>query len=121
MWTYSTNCMGPYGLWWYEENNIPFVEVKRFSTLFDKEIVSKNYEPWFGGRIDCYCDNPEDPDYDHYHPELGLPIMDAESYHRFSTFLDKFKSCKLMTFRELKEQFEEVNGFNLNIHKSQEF
>ena len=36
MWTYRTNCMGPYSLKWYDENKISYLDIH------------------IGGRIDCF-------------------------------------------------------------------
>lgn len=109
MWAYRTNFMGPTGLWWYEENNIPFeilVINNQFTDYRDKEY--KHYlEQYYGGRIDCYCSNPHDPDYDHYNRELSLPIMNGENYRQFSDWLDTFKSVSFVdSFEKLKEYYE---------------
>lgn len=110
MWTYSTNMMGPMNHW-YEENKIQYKIIKRKSTLFGKEIEFKKYNPiYYGGRIDCRCSNPKDKDYDIYGVELGLEIMEAESYSKFSDWLSNFKSKKLKTEKELYSLYEEKNG-----------
>jgi len=105
MWTYRSNYMGPM-MHWYETNNIPFVEIETYSSFFKKEIKYKHYEQYAGGRIDCHCSNIEDPDYDHYGQELGLPIMEAESYANFSQFLDTIRTSTLLTTRELVELYQ---------------
>lgn len=112
MWSYNTNVMGPYGLWWYEENNIPWdiIIVNNRFTKF-KDVERKKYkEVYYGGRIDTYCDNTDDPDWDHYMPELSLPIMSSENFARFDNWLDNFKSEKLLSFEDLKILFEKDNG-----------
>ena len=109
--TYSTNCMGPYGLWWYEENNIPFttsIANNRFTNF--KDVEQKHYEMWYGGRIDVYSG-------EHYPDELDLPIMNAESYGRFSDWLDKYSSSELKSFDELRELFENEEQFKLIVHE----
>ena len=35
------NWMGPVALSWYEDNNIPFIEEVRWSTLFEKWVAHK--------------------------------------------------------------------------------
>lgn len=118
MWTYSTNIMGPYGLCWFEQNNIPYtskITNNRFTDF--KDVEYKTYEQWYGGRIDCYCSTIEDPDYDHHKPELGLPIMSTESLGKFQEYLETFKSCRLLEFGELKYIFESVSNYKLNIFK----
>lgn len=112
MWSYNTNVMGPYGLWWYEENNIPWdiIIVNNRFTKF-KDVERKKYkEVYYGGRIDTYCDNTDDPDWDYYMPELSLPIMSSENFARFDNWLDNFKSEKLLSFEDLKILFEKDNG-----------
>lgn len=118
MWTYNTNFMGPM-LHWYETNNIPYVEREEFSTLFNKPIMYKSYEQYAGGRIDCYCTDSEDLDYDPYGVELELPIMKADSFNRFSEWLHKFKSKKLHTFAELKQMYEDTSGNILDVARAQ--
>lgn len=109
-WSYSTNLMGPAALHWYENNNIPYTEITKFSKLFNKEVTYKNYEQYAGGRIDAYCSDITDKDYDPYGVNLNLPIMKAESYGRFSEWLMKFKSERLYSFEELRASFEKTNN-----------
>lgn len=114
MWTYSTNFMGPAGLWWYEENNIPFIIEKKFSKIFEKEIEFKTYlKQYAGGRIDCYCNNIKDPDYDPYNRELFLPIMESESFNIFSDWLDKLKTKNLLFEKELFTLFFKETNIKL--------
>lgn len=115
MWTYSTNMMGVFGIWWYKENNIPFTISKRYSKYFDKEIEFTTYEQWYGGRIDCYCDNTDDVDYDIYGTEVSLPIMDSQSYSAFSDWLDSVKTDRLYMFEELQGMFERMTNTNLRL------
>jgi hypothetical protein len=112
MWKYSTNVCGPYGLWWYEKNNIPFKLIPFDSEIFGKG-VHKSYEQWYGGRIDCYCNNVEDPDYDHYNQELSLPIMRGSSLVMLDKWLESYKSDFFN--RDLLKTFEEETGFKLEL------
>lgn len=105
--TYSTNMMGPM-THWYETNNIPFTIIKTYSKLFSKEIEYKQYEPWYGGRIDIYGGSG-------YPDELCLPIMSGESYGIFSEWLGKFSSTDIKSFEELRELFEKETKFKLVI------
>lgn len=119
MWTYNTNVMGPFGLWWYEENNVPYEMVtinNRFTNY--KDVERKNYLlSYYGGRIDTYCSNPDDKDYDHYMPELGLPIMEAKYFAKFDEWLDTVKTDSLVTFEDLKQMYEEETKETLLIFK----
>lgn len=107
IYTYSTNLMGPMSHW-FIANNIPYTETKVYSKLFDKEIVYKTYEQWYGGRIDIYG-GPGYPD------ETGLPIMSGESYARFSRWLQTYSSEDMKSFEELRELFETSENFKLII------
>ena len=111
--SYSTNMMGPYGLWWFEENNIPYKEYELTSTIVNpgKPFKYKKYEHWFGGRIDCYSSDW------HYPEELGLPIMDGKSYGKFSEWLDNFTSEELVTQEYLFETFEKETGHKIRFFK----
>ena len=107
--TYNTNCMGPYGLWWYEENKIPYtikISNNKFTNFQDHE--QKVYEQWYGGRIDVYSGSG-------YPDELGLPIMSGESYARFSRWLLNFTSDDIKSFYELRQLFEESEDYKLAI------
>lgn len=46
-WSYNTNMMGPFGLWWFEENNIPYI-IKIINNKFTnfKDVKTKTYESW---------------------------------------------------------------------------
>ena len=115
MWSYSTNVMGPFGLWWYEENGIPFeIEIMNNKYTDFKDVERKKYlKKYYGGRIDTYCTNTNDPDYDHYMPEVGLPIMEASEFAKFDQWVDKFHSERLLSFNELKEEYEKEFGEEL--------
>ena len=104
MWTYSTNVMGPYGLWWYKQNNIPYEDIPFDSETFGKG-THRSYDNWFGGRIDCRCSNTKDKDYDPFGQELTLPIMTPDSLYNLDKWLKSYKS---ETFNvNLLETFEE--------------
>ena len=115
-WKYGTNVMGPYGLWWYEKNNIPFrIEVinNRFTDFKDTE--HKVYENWFGGRIDCYCSDTEDPYYDPFNRELSLPIMKPKSLKKLDEWLKTYISESFNP--DLLMTFEEQTGYTLELFK----
>ena len=106
--TYSTNMMGPM-MHWYEDNNIPYtvkIVNNKFTDFKDEE--RKVYDQWYGGRIDIYG-GPGYPD------ECRLPIMSAESYGRFSRWLETYSSEEIKCFEELRELFETQENFKLII------
>lgn len=121
MWTYSTNLMGPFGLWWYEQNEIPYEIKKVKSELFPNhpETERKIYlETWFGGRIDCYCNDENDKDFDPYGQELPLPIMKAEHYSLFSDWLENIKTNSFIEDEKiLFEMFEKEKGITIEFFK----
>lgn len=118
MWTYSTNIMGPMK-WWYEKNNIPFKKIKKYSKTLKKEIEYIVYETnYSGGRIDCYCDNINDPFYSKYNQELPLPIIEDISYQFFSDWLEKLETKEwIQDNKILFEMFEKETGIKLEIFK----
>ena len=105
--THNINCMGPYGLWWYEENKIPYT-IKMMNNKFTnfQDHEKKVYEQWYGGRIDVSFGNG-------YPHELELPIMSGESYARFSRWLSSFTSDDIKSFDELRKIFEESDDYKL--------
>ena len=119
-WSYSTNVMGPYGLWWYEQNNIPFeiIQVPASKLLNLPAYERKHYlETYYGGRIDCYCSNPDDPDYDPYNRETYLPIMIGPEFAKFDAWLDQHTSDHLQQFDELRSLYEQETGNKLILFK----
>jgi hypothetical protein len=106
--------MGPMNHW-YETNNIPYTLKEVNSERFGK-VQYKDYEIFHGGRIDCYCDNPEDIDYHPYNQELSLPIMKAESLYYLDKWLDTYKSENFN--RNLLQTFEEETGYKLQYFKN---
>lgn len=110
-WTYSTNMMGPAGLSWYEDNNIPYIVVKY--TWDREELDRKVYEQWAGGRIDCYCDDPEDVDYSRYGMELSAHVVPAEQWNRLSDWCDQLRTPRLLSEEELYTRFEEETGVKI--------
>ena len=113
-WTYSTNFMGPIAIRWYEENNIPYTEVTRYSKTFDEETTVKVYEQYAGGRIDCRCDDINDPDYGRYGAELGVPVLPASEWNALSNWCDKLTTDTLLTEEELFKRYEEETGEKLH-------
>lgn len=109
-WTYSSNVMGPYGLWWYDKHNVPYIMSNT------KGVDHKVYtEQWYGGRIDCYCNDIRDIDYDHYGREIYLPIMLDESLDKLDKYLDQLTTSKLLTWEELQEKYEKETGDKLQV------
>lgn len=113
--SYSTNIMGPYGMWWFRENG--FTERATKVLEEDSPLTGKKAgdvveydritEYWYGGRIDV-GGLPTD-EYYNGQGELGLPIMDGPSYARFSDWIVKFRTETLWTLDQLVEEFEKSN------------
>ena len=111
-WTYSTNFMGPISLLWYEDNSMPYT-----NRVVDGQIV-KDYVPYAGGRIDCYCDDYTDPDYSPFGDELSLPVMLGEHFDLFSDWLDSVETERLVTLEWLVEQFRNQTGVDIEFFKN---
>lgn len=113
--SYSTNWMGPVGMWWFRENG--FVEVKEKVLEKDSQFSNKkkgdtvSYEDitkhWYGGRIDIYG-LPEN-EYYNGKSEMALPIMDGPSWSAFSKWLESFTSEEVLSLDALVTEFEKSN------------
>lgn len=113
--SYSTNWMGPSGMWWFRDNgftkivNKVLTEDNRFSGVKKGEVieVEEITKYWYGGRIDIYGLSQEE--YYGGQSEMSLPIMDGISYKNFSEWLEKFESKTVLSLDELVEEFEKNN------------
>lgn len=113
--TYSTNWMGPAGMWWYRENGFTKLTTKTLDN--DSALTNRKrgdvveYEEvteyWYGGRIDVYGLDTEE--YWCGTSELALPIMDAKSWSGFSTWLRSFESTRFYSLQELVTAYETTN------------
>lgn len=109
--SYSTNCMGPYGMWWFRENGytrpVSYVLEKDSPITGRKQGDLVEYdeitEHWFGGRIDIY--GTDDP----YGDEMSLPIMDGPSYAGFSEWLGKFETEQVWSLEQLTQEYEKTH------------
>ena len=113
--SYSTNWMGPAGMWWYRENGY----TEMVSKVLEKDSIVSDHkagdtieyeditEYWYGGRIDVYG-LPED-EYYNGKGEIGLPIMDGPSYGSFSEWLEKFETETMWSLDQLVEEYEKNN------------
>lgn len=112
--SYSTNFMGPIALWWYRERGLTemaevAVESKILAEVYGvepgdtvtQEVVT---EYWCGGRIDIY--GLDETEYYGGRSEYSLPIMDGESWNRFSDWLDEYETVELKTYEQLLSAFE---------------
>lgn len=110
--------MGPINLNWYRERGLtrlitdtiksPMIAIIRdlpIGATYEIEVIHTHYA---GGRIDIRG-LPEDEYYDGRH-EYGLPIMRSEDWVSFSDWLQEFKTEELLTFEEIIEEYESMNG-----------
>lgn len=109
--SYSTNWMGPCGMWWFRDNGFtktvtkvldkdsPWSDAKKGEKVTYEDIT----EYWYGGRIDIY--GTGDP----YGGEMSLPIMDGPSYRDFSDWLEKFETETIWTLDQLVEEYEKTH------------
>lgn len=113
--SYSTNWMGPCGMWWFRENGYTRTVTKTLnsdSKISDKKAgdtveTEEITEYWYGGRIDVY--GLPDDEYYCGKSEMGLPIMDGPSYAGFSEWLEKFETDTMWTLSQLVEEYEKSN------------
>lgn len=109
--SYSTNWMGPAGMWWYRDNGYS----KMVSRVLEKDSLVSEYkagdtvhyeevtEYWYGGRIDIYGTD------EMYNSEMGLPIMDGPSYKGFSEWLEKVETDSVWSLDQLVAEYEKSN------------
>ena len=111
MWTYSTNIMGPTKQW-YQYNKLPCTERTFYSETLHRDITITEYDiHYVGGRIDCYCNDIDDPDYNHYNQELSLPIMEEESFNIFDKWVENYVSERLDF--DILQTFEIATGYTI--------
>lgn len=89
---YSTNWMGPGGLWWYEKQGL----------LNDKGEITEHYSC---GRIDV---RGGDTDI-YYGDEIGVPPMKSESWNSFGGWLYTFETDEMWTLKDLVWMYEKTN------------
>ncbi len=118
MWSYDINLMGPSSSW-YEVEKIPYhlLEIIKEEKLKTSTLKIYN-EQWYGGRIDCYCDNVNDVNYDKYGVELEFPIMTEDSYNKISEWLVTFHSKELLDFSDIKSIYEKETGLTLELYSN---
>jgi len=110
--TFFLNCMGPVCYSWYEDNNIPFTEHKRYSERFNMMLEYKTPNThYYGGRIDIHHPNFA------YNNEYGVEIMEGESWGLLSDWLDDLSLDELPTKDELFKMFEEQTGHKIKYFK----
>lgn len=119
--SYSTNMMGPISLDWFRDRNliedVDVVVKNDFqariyrASIGDTVTRQRNTENWCGGRIDIY--GLDETEYYGGMSEYGLPIMDGESWNRFSDWLDEYKTIELKTYEQLLSAFEADTGHQI--------
>ena len=92
--TYSTNFMGPIHRSWFDERGLDYMK-----------------DCWSGGRIDIY--GLDEREYFEGRHEYGLPIMDCESWNKFSDWLMHYKTVELKTYDQLLCAFEADTEHNI--------
>lgn len=113
--SYSTNWMGPVGMWWFHENGYTKVVTRvleKDSLLTNAKAVDTiDYEEvtehWYGGRIDVY--GLDSDEFYNGKDEMGLPIMDGPSYWGFSEWLENFKTKTVWSLDELVAEYEKTH------------
>ena len=110
--TYSTNWMGPVGMWWYRERNLTVTKtvVQKEDSKYTRRKKGDIYQveevtqQWGGGRIDIRGEG-----LGIYGEQMGLPIMRGDCYRRFSEWLNTFETDDVWTLAQLVEMYEKDN------------
>lgn len=109
---YSTNWMGPISTQWYKDRGLTKratrtltedsqLTGRKAGESFEYDEITQEY---CGGRIDCRGD-----DLGPYGDEIGLDVMKAEDWYRFSKWLDTVETDAMWTMEELVEMYEKTN------------
>ena len=102
-------------LGWYEQNNIPYIEVTKYSKLLQKEYTVKEYQPNYScGRIDIHG-VPNEP----FGLEYGVEPMSDKSWGLLGEWLCGLTLDYLPTDTELYTMFEEQTGHKIEWHTPQ--
>jgi hypothetical protein len=99
---YSTNWMGPAGLWWYEERGLLVKRKIQFDGTFQE--INQITEHYSCGRIDVRGGETGD-----YGDEIGVPPMRSEDWYGFSEWLDTVETDFMWTLDQLVEMYERKN------------
>ena len=106
--TYSTNFMGPISVKWYEDNKIPYQSITRINpNTGNKTTIKKFMKQYAGGRLD---DNGTG---EPFGVELGVPIMESESWNILQEFLWTFTSEEVLTLQQIVQALEDETGFSI--------
>ena len=106
--TYSTNFMGPISVKWYEDNKIPYQSITRINPYTgNKTTIKKFMKQYAGGRLDV--NGTGEP----FGQEIGVPIMEAESWNELQEFLWTFSSDKVLTLEQIVQALEDETGFRI--------
>lgn len=107
--SFFLNMMGVASTKWYEENNIPFIEVMTTSDLFPRTLIKQYTTHYYCGRIDVHG-HPQFP----FNYEYGVDIMDDVSWGRFGNWLDDLYLNYLPdTVEEIYDMFESETGYKI--------
>jgi hypothetical protein len=117
---YSTNWMGPAGLWWYQERGLTKMVTHVCESEEIRDMLRKRYpeievgdgyeieevaEHYSCGRIDVRGGNTDI----YYGDEIGVPPMQSEDWGRFGYWLDTVETDFMWTLDELVEMYERSN------------
>lgn len=109
---YSTNWMGVVNLQWYKDRGLTKRATRTLtedSTLSNRKAgdtfeYDEIIQEYACGRIDCRGE-----DLGPYGDELGVDPMTAQSWARFSNWLDTVETDDLWTMDQLVEMYERTN------------
>lgn len=95
---------------WFRDRGFTRKLPPRYSTFLKRWIEPEEIvENWKGGRIDVYGLD--------YPTEIGLPVMRAESWNRFSQWLAQFSSETILTLDELLDLYYNETSSKIEWYK----
>lgn len=110
---YHLNWMGPVSMEWYENNNIPYNYVVKYSKHLGKEVSHKEYKDFYsGGTIDI-SGVPGEP----YGVEYSVPIMHRDSWMLLGSWLKHWTTTYLPEREEILSKFETQSRHKINWFK----
>ena len=117
---YSTNWMGPAGLWWYRERGLTRTATRVCETVSIRDLLRDRYpnievgdgyeveevtEHYSCGRIDVRGGDVDSP----YGDEIGVPPMLSDDWFQFSRWLDYFTTDTMWSLEDIVQEYEKTN------------
>jgi hypothetical protein len=95
--SYSTSFVGPSDMYWYHKNG-----------FMEDDIV---IDYWCGGHIEIR--GLDQSEFKNGRYKYDLPIMNEESWYKFTNWLERFKSKDLLSYDDLISKFERTKNHKI--------